>query len=359
MADPGRSEKATPKKRQEAREKGQVARSVEVNSAVVLLAALLTLRYAGPYMVDSMNQLAVFSYQNMNISLSMENVYSFAIFYMVQAFKILAPVLGAILCVGLMANYLQVGVLFTVKPLVPKLSNINPMTGFQKLFSRRSMIEFVKSLLKLAIVGGIGYYGVKEALPHLVPAMDMQGAEPLKFVGTLTVKILTRIIVALVVLAILDYFYQRWEYDENLKMTKQEIRDEYRQMEGDPMIKARIRQIQREMARRRMFEAIPRADVVITNPTHVAVALEYKQGMSAPMVLAKGERVIAERIKDMARKNGIPIVENPPLARALLKQCPVGAPISPDLFEAVAEVLAFVYRMNKKGLAAAPVRPLA
>lgn len=351
MADPGKTERATPKKREEARERGQVARSIEVNSAVILLTALLTFRYAGSYMVDSMNQLAVFSYQNMNTSLGMETVYSLGLFYMMQIFKIIAPVLGMVLLVGLMANYFQIGVLFSLKPLVPKFSNVNPLSGFQKLFSRRSAVEFVKSILKLWFIGWVAYEGVKAALPELVPTMDMQGTESLRFVGALTMKILDRVILALAVLAIFDFFYQRWDYEDNLKMTKQEVRDEFRQSEGDPMIKARIRQIQREMARRRMFEAIPKADVVVTNPTHVAVALEYKEGMSAPVVLAKGERVIAERIKEMARKNHIPIVENPVLARALLKQCPVGAPISPDLFEAVAETLAFVYRMNKQKMA--------
>jgi flagellar biosynthesis protein FlhB len=355
MADPSRSEKATPKKRQEAREKGQVARSVEVNSALVLLAALTAFRYGGPYMVDSMNNLAVFTYQNMNTSFGMENLYSMALFYMWQVFKIIAPVLGTVLAVGLLINYLQVGVLFTMKPLTPKLSNINPIGGFKKLFSRRSAVEIFKSLLKLSVIGGIAYAGVKSALPELVPTMDMQGAATLSFVGALTMKILDWIIFALMALALLDYFYQKWEYDQSLMMTKQEIRDEFKQSEGDPMIKARIRQIQREMARRRMFESIPQADVVITNPTHVAVALEYKEGMQAPMVLAKGERVIAERIKEMARKHNVPIVENPPLARTLLKQCPVGAPISPDLFEAVAEVLAFVYRMNKRRTATSAV----
>ncbi len=348
MADPSRSEKATPKRRQEARERGQVLRSVEVNSALVLLAALATFRYTGPYIIDSMGRLTVFTYENLSSSFEMENVYSFTIFYMVQIFKMIAPVLFVILFVGLAASYAQVGVLFSLKPLTPKFSNINPASGFQKLFSRRSFIEFIKSVLKIVIIGWIGYEGVKSALPDLVPAMDMQGTEALKFVGALTIKILNHIIFALIAIAILDYFYQRWEYEENLKMTKQEIRDEFRQSEGDPMIKARIRQIQREMARRRMFDSIPRASVVITNPTHVAVALEYKEGMQTPLVLAKGERVIAERIKEMARKHNVPIMENPPLARALLKQCPVGAPISPDLFEAVAEVLAFVYKMNKK-----------
>ena len=348
MADPARSEKATPRRRQEAREKGQVARSVEVNSALVLLAALTAFRFAGPYMVDSVNQMAVFTFQNMNTSFGMENVTTMAVFYLWQVFKIIVPVLAAVLLVGLLINYLQIGVLLTLKPLTPKFNNINPISGFQKLFSRRSGIEFLKSMLKLFLIGWIAYVGVKAALPQLVPTMDMQGAEPLKFVGSLTMKILNWILLALGALALLDYLYQKWEYEESLKMTKQEIKDEFKQSEGDPMIKARIRQIQREMARRRMFEAVPRADVVITNPTHVAVALEYKAGMQAPVVLAKGERVIAERIKEMAKRHRIPIIENPPLARALLKQCPVGMPISPDLFEAVAEVLAFVYRMNQK-----------
>lgn len=348
MPDPSKTEKPTPHRIKEAREKGQVARSVEINSVVVLLAGLLTIRYAGPYMVDSLRDLTVFFYQNMNTSLGTENIYTYGIFLMGRTFLLLAPVLGVILLVGLLVNYLQVGVIFTLKPLVPTFNKINPVSGFQRLFSRRSMVEFVKSVLKLLIIGWIAFAGVKAALPKLVPAMDMQGTEALGLIGSLALSILTKVIFVLVVLAILDYLYQKWDYEDNLRMSKQEIRDEFRQAEGDPMIKARIRQIQREMARRRMFDAVPRADVVVTNPTHVAVALEYKDGMQAPVVLAKGERVVAERIREMAIKNGIPIVQNPPLARALLKSCPVGAPISPDLFEAVAEVLAFVYRLNKR-----------
>ncbi len=348
MADPARSEKATPKRKQEARERGQVMRSIEINSVVILLAAILTFRYAGAYIINSLGLLMVTAYQNMGISLGLENIYSFGIFFMWQIFKILAPILGVVLLAGFAVNYFQVGVLFSLKPLTPKITNINPATGFQRLFSRRSLVEFIKAILKLLIIGWIGYLGVKNSMPNLIPTIDMQGIESLKFIGSLTMKILNSIILILVILAILDYFYQKWEYEEGLKMTRQEVRDEYRQSEGDPMIKARIRQIQREMARRRMFDAIPNADVVITNPTHIAVALEYKKGMQAPIVLAKGERVIAERIKEMANKCKIPIVQNPPLARALLKSCPVGAPIPPDLFEAVAEILAFVYRMNKK-----------
>ena len=348
MADPSKTEQATPKRRQEARERGQIARSMELNSAIILLTALITFRFVGPYLLNSIGKLFVYSYENMSASFGMDNVYTYTIFYMMEIFKMVAPILMVMLVVGLIVNYMQVGVLFTLQPLTPKLSKINPIAGFQRLFSRRSLIEFVKSILKLTLIGWLGYEGVKAALPQLIPTMDMQGAEAVKFVGELTLKILDRIIIALGIIAALDYLYQRWEHGESLKMSKQEIKDEFRQAEGDPMIKARIRQIQREMARRRMFESIPRASVVITNPTHVAVALEYKEGMQSPTVLAKGERVIAEKIKEVARKHNIPIVENPPLARALLKQCPIGAPISPDLFEAVAEVLAFVYRMNRK-----------
>jgi flagellar biosynthetic protein FlhB len=348
MADPSKTEQATPKRKQEARERGQIARSVELNSAIILLTALITFRYVGPYLLNSIGKLTVYTYENMSASFGMENVYSQTIFYMIEIFKMVAPILLVMMVVGLLVNYMQVGVLFTLQPLTPKLSKINPIAGFQRLFSRRSLIEFVKSLLKLTLIGWLGYLGIKAALPQLIPAMDMQGAEAIKFVGGLTLTVLNRIIIALIIIAALDFFYQRWEHNESLKMSKQEIKDEFRQAEGDPMIKARIRRIQREMARRRMFEAIPKATVVITNPTHVAVALEYKEGMQSPVVLAKGERIIAEKIKEVARKHNVPIVENPPLARALLKQCPVGAPISPDLFEAVAEVLAFVYRMNRK-----------
>ena len=348
MADPSKTEQATPKRKQEARERGQIARSVELNSAIILLTALVTFRYVGPYLLNSIGKLTVYTYENMSADFGMDNVYNYTIFYMMEIFKMVAPILMVMLLVGLIVNYMQVGVLFTMQPLTPKLSKINPIAGFQRLFSRRSLIEFVKSLLKLTVIAWLGYEGVKAALPQLIPAMDMQGAEAIKFVGELTLNILNRIIIALLVIAALDYLYQRWEYSESLKMSKQEIRDEFRQAEGDPMIKARIRQIQREMARRRMFESIPKATVVITNPTHVAVALEYKEGMQSPVVLAKGERIIAEKIKEVARKHNIPIVENPPLARALLKQCPIGAPIAPDLFESVAEVLAFVYRMNRK-----------
>ncbi len=348
MADPGKTEQATPRRRQEARERGQVVRSTEVISVIMLFAALLLFKYAGGAVVRDMGEVFTFAYQNMNIPFTMDNVYTYGLFFGFQMAKILAPILFGLLLVSLFANYLQVGVLFTIKPLIPKVTNINPLTGFKRIFSKRSLVEFVKAVLKVFLVSWVGYSGVKNALPQIIPAMDMQQSAALALIGSLAMKILLQIAGLLAVLAALDYLYQRWEHEEGLKMTRQEVKDEMRQMEGDPLLRARIRQIQREMARRRMFDAVPKADVVVTNPTHVAVAIQYKEEQHAPTVVAKGERVVAERIKELAAKHRIPIVENPPLARALFKGCPVGGAIPVDLYEAVAEVLAFVYRMNKQ-----------
>lgn len=356
MADPGRTEQATPRRKQEARERGQVVRSTEVNSVLIFFVALLIFKYAGASMVNGLQEIFIFTYQNLRLPLTMENVHSYGIFYGLMMGKVLAPILLGLLGIGLAANYLQVGVLFTVKPLVPKITNINPLTGFKRIFSKRSLVEFTKAILKILLVGWVGYSSVKSSLPQIIPAMDMQHGAGFALLGSLTMTVMLRITFLLLVLAFLDYLYQRWEYEQGLKMTRQEIRDEMKQMEGDPLIRSRIRQIQREMARRRMFEAVPKADVVITNPTHVAVAIQYKEEMHAPTVVAKGERVVAERIKELAYRHRIPVLENPPLARALFKACPVGAPIPVDLYEAVAEVLAFVYRMNKQrsSTAAAP-----
>lgn len=362
MAEPGRSEQATPRRRQEARERGQVVRSTEVNSVLIFMGALMIFKYAGSLMVNAMTEIFSYTYQNMDLAFTVDNIYTYGIFFMIQGARVLAPVLIGLLLISLMANYMQVGFLFTAKPLVPKISNINPSRGFKRIFSKRSLVEFAKAILKVTLIGWVAYSGVKSAMPEIIPAMDMSHGAALSLIGSLTLTIMLRITGLLLVLALLDYLYQRWEFGESLKMTRQEIRDEMRQMEGDPLIRARIRQIQREMTRRRMFEAVPRADVVVTNPTHVAVALKYEDEMHAPVVVAKGERVVAERIRELARKHKIPIVENPPLARALFKACPVGSPIPVDLYEAVAEVLAFVYRMNKQrgatgGQGAVPAAP--
>ncbi len=357
MADPGRTEQATPRRRQEARERGQVVRSTEVNSVLIFFIALLIFKFAGSSMVAAITEIFTFTYQNMNVPINIENVHSYGLFYAIQTGRVLAPVILGLLAISLASNYLQVGVLFTTKPLIPKFKNINPATGFKRIFSKRSIVELAKAILKVALVGWVGYSGVKKALPQIIPTMDMQYGASFALIGSVTMTIMLRITFLLLVLALLDYMYQRWEYNQSLKMTRQEVKDEMRQMEGDPLIRARIRQIQREMARRRMFEAVPQANVVITNPTHVAVALQYKEEMHAPTVVAKGERVVAERIKEVAYRHQVPVVENPPLARALFKACPVGAPIPVDLYEAVAEVLAFVYRMNKQRASAAVSAP--
>lgn len=351
MADPSRTEKATPKRRQEARERGQVARSMELNSVLVLAAALIAFRIGGDWIFHSTAEVSSFAFSHLNWNITLENMDAILLFSLFHFLKILLPVFVLILIVSLLSNYLQVGVNFTVKPLVPRLDNIHPARGFKRIFSLRSVVEFAKALLKIGIIGFLAYRAIRGALPRMVPMMDMPAGDALRLMGQETLRLMTWVLLALLVLAVLDFLYQRWEYEESLKMTRQEVKDELRQSEGDPLLRSRIRQLQREMARRRMFEAVGKADVVVTNPTHIAVALEYKPPMGAPVVLAKGERRVAERIREIAEKHGVPIVQNEGLARALWKACPVGAPILPEFYEAVAEVLAFVYRKSGKGAA--------
>lgn len=251
--------------------------------------------------------------------------------------------------IAVLINFIQAGAVFSMDPLRPKWDRINPLQGFKRLFSPRSIVELAKSLIKLGIVGYILWGSLQnEILPWTeksghMPALAIAGG----FWNILN-GIIIRIISFLLVLAILDYIYQRWEYAKSLRMSKKEIRDEFKQMEGDPLIKNKIRQRQRQMAMRRMMQDVPKADVIITNPTHYAIALQYDAStMSAPKVLAKGEGFIAAKIREVAEENNVPIVENPPLARALFKAAEIGDSIPADLYQAVAEVLAFVYRLRR------------
>jgi len=211
------------------------------------------------------------------------------------------------------------------------------------------MVEFAKSLLKIIIIGWVAVVTLKNESSYLMPLMYQDKIQILYFLAQVSLKILVRCCAVIAILAILDYFYQKWEYEKNLRMTKQEVKDEYKQTEGDPYVKSRIRSIQREMARRRMMEEVPKADVIITNPTHLAVALRYNvmEGMKAPTVIAKGANKIAARIKEIAKDNDIPLVENKPLAQNLYK-IEIGEEIPPQLYQAVAEIIAYVYNLKKK-----------
>ena len=347
--DQEKTEQATPKRLQNAREKGNVAQSKEVTSSLVLLASLGVLFFSGPWMFQSILMLMREGLQQIGTVHHLQNSsvqgLMFSIFE--HIFRILFPLMLAVVIAGIAGNIIQIGFLFTLKPFSPDLSKFDPIKGMKKFLSLKSLVELVKSLIKIAFVAGISFLMVKDELAKIPLLMRMGIGEIFSFIGTVSFRICLYTCLALIILAILDYTYQRWQYQKNLMMSKQEIKDELKQGEGDPAVKGRIKSIQRETARKRMMEKIPDADVVITNPTSLAIALRYNMAHdSAPRVIAKGAGFIAEKIKKIAQQNGIPIVENKPLARTIYKLVDIDGFIPFNLYRAVAEILAYVYKLK-------------
>ncbi|OQX92747.1 MAG: flagellar biosynthesis protein FlhB, partial [candidate division Zixibacteria bacterium 4484_95] len=263
--------------------------------------------------------------------------------------KTVAPVLILVGLAGLLINLAQVGVMFTLEPLTPKLDKLDIIKGLKRLFSTKTLFELFRDTIKVFIIGYVAFITLKGEMNNYIPLADQEVGQIMSFATRVALKVVLRAVGALLFLAILDYAYQKFEFEKKLRMTKKELKEEFKQYEGDPLIKSRIRRIQREMARTRMLQEIPDADVVITNPTHIAVALKYDADtMSAPKMIAKGERLLAEKIKEIAVKAAVPIVENKPLAKALFEAVEVGMMIPPRLFKAVAEVLAYVYKLKGK-----------
>ncbi len=352
MAEEGfqeRTEQATPKRRQEAREKGNVAKSREIPSVLILLVSLMVFHFTSQWMLKEFFGFMRFFFGHAS-ELNLTDTGTQTLFVMVMKFVgvVLFPILVGVMAAALFGNFLQIGFLWTAEPLIPKFDRLDPIKGFKRLFSIQSFAELLRSILKILIVGYVAYLTVKHRYYQLPGLVVLGVADILKFSLSVSFDILYRTCWVLVVLAILDYGYQRWQYERDLRMSKQEVKDEFKQREGDPLIKARIRKMQREIARRRMMEAIPKADVVITNPTHLAVALRYsqKEKMRAPEVVAKGAGFISDKIREIARKHNVPLVENKPLAQALYKGVEIGEEIPEALYKAVAEVLAYVYRLK-------------
>ncbi len=350
MAEPGKTEKATPRRREVARKKGTVVRSTELNSTIALLALVVLFRFGAESIYQALHRAVAGRFAGLAAPLmTLEDVDVFALGVIIDIARVVAPIALTTLVVALAANLIQVGFLFTTSPITPKISNMNPVNGFKRLFSRRSLVDLLKSIMKIAVIGMVTYLTLRGRIEELVPLMGLSVWEIMKYIAGISYLVMLRVAMVLVVLAILDYFYQRWEYEDSLKMSKSEVRDEYKQMEGDPLIKSRIRRLQLEYARKRMMLEIPEADVVVTNPVHYAVALRYRRDVDpAPMVVAKGARLLAERIKEKARDANVPIVENQELARALYKGAEVGGTIPEELFSSVAEVLAYVYRLSRE-----------
>ncbi|MEA3486382.1 MAG: flagellar biosynthesis protein FlhB [Thermodesulfobacteriota bacterium] len=347
--DQEKTERATPKKREEARKKGQVAKSREIVSVAVMLACLVFFWFGSFGMVEKIMALARWLFtRSAHFNVDCNNIEGLSIGLLYKVFVLLSPLFLTAFSMALLANYLQVGFVLSSESVQPKLSKIDPIKGFQKLFSIKSLVETVKSVFKISVVSFVVYVIIRGEIENFIPLMDQSVWGILIYIARVAFKIVLMVCLVLIILAVLDYIYQKWEFEKNLKMTKQEVKDESKQTEGDPLVRARIRHLQRDMARKRMMANVPKADVVITNPTHLAVALRYDQaGMFAPKVVAKGAGFIAENIKNIARKNNVLIVDNKPLARVLYKNVDVDEMIPANLYKAVAEVLAFVYSRKR------------
>lgn len=345
-----KTEDATDKKKEDARNEGQIAKSPEFMTAAFLLAMGMTLTMAGPplwrFLLDAMGQSLMYAGDPARMDGgAIANLQGMGW----RALAAMAGVLGASIAVAVGVNGAQVGALFTTKTMAPKFSRINPISGFKKIFSARSVVELVKSLVKMGIVAIVVWMTMRSALPALEALPLLEPSALMSTVGEYTLKLLRNAGMMFLVLALIDYGYQRWQNAEDMKMSKQEIKDESKSAEGDGNIKARRRAIARERIRRQMFTDVKSADVVIVNPTHIAIALKYDTDLApAPFVLAIGQRKIAEKIKALAFASGVPVIENKPLARALVKVARVGSMIPVDFYLAVAEVLAFVMRQKQR-----------
>jgi len=345
-----KTEDPTPKRKEEAREEGQVAKSQEFNQAFTLLGSFLVLYFLMGSIIHSIEQRMMESFTlNQAPTMSPADGYNLIMDYIVFIADLVAPIMIASAVVGAFVGFIQVGPMFNFTIIQPEFSKLDPIKGLKNIFSLQSLVELAKSVAKAAGIFYIAYSQIRASWPQLV-RLTHQGLEPgLLLLANLIFQIAIRIIIFLIFLGLADLAYQRWDHYQNLKMTKQEVKEERKEREGDPQIKQERKQRQREMSVNRMMKEMEEADVVVTNPVHVAVALKYDlEEMEAPVVLAKGEGHIARRIKDKAEEFGIATVEKPPLARALNSSTEIGEQIPVELYEAVAEVLAFVFEQEKR-----------
>lgn len=343
-----KTEEATPKRRADARKKGQVGKSQEINSAFIILSAFMALKIFGGYIYDQMAGYMIFVFSNIPNELTTEAIMRLFMSVAVVLVKTAFPIMVSIMIIAVVVNLFQVGINFTFKPIMPKLSKLNPLEGAKKMFSKRSLVELFKSILKIVIVGYFIYRFLMKETMFLPKLVYSDIAVSVQLIVALVFNLAFQICGVLLVLAGIDLLYQKWEHSQSLKMSKQDIKDEMKQSDGDPQIKAKIKQKQRAIAMQRMMQEVPKSDVIVTNPTHYAVALKYESGMAAPIVIAKGKDLVAKRIREIAKEAKVVIVENKPLARALYSTTEIGDIVPQELYKSVAEVLAYVYRLKKK-----------
>jgi flagellar biosynthetic protein FlhB len=343
-----KTEKPTGRRLGEARKKGDVARSSEVDTAVFLLILLLFLKFGGPFVIYIFKEIMRYAFTHLTMPLTETNVMTLTIKYFIYFWLVVGP-LGLILMVmGIVSSIVQVGWIFTTNQL--KLNwNIIKLGGFKEIFSIHGFKKLAKGLIKLTILSLIVWLTIRKEIHNFMGLIFLDMSSIFIYLLKLIVKVITYLLLFYVFFAVADFFWSKYLYIKKLKMSKSEVKDEFRQMEGDPLVKNKIRSIMLQESLKRMMKDVPQADVIITNPVHLAVAIKYNPEVSeAPIVLAKGKRLIAERIKEIARENNIPIVEDKPLARLLYKNCEIGEEIDVQFYAAVAEILANVYKAKGK-----------
>ena len=351
-----KTEPATQKKLDDARKEGQVAKSKEIANGMGLMALFLVLKIwtgkMGTGFLETFNTIynRIPQVANLIGGVAPENEMILLLRHGVtQLLLIILPIFLAGFVVAFVSDIWQVKWKPTTKPLQPKLSKLNPLKGFKKIFSTNSLVELLKSFIKILIIVWMAYSYIKDKTEYLFYLYDMEIMPALSLILQVITDLGIRIAAVYLVFAFADYAYQKWKFSEDMKMTKQEVKEEYKNQEGDPQVKGKIRSKMMEVSRRRMMQALPQADVVITNPTHYAVAIKYDPAISdAPVVIAKGQDYLAQKIKEIARENKVEIVENKPLARMLYANVEVGEAVPPEMYQAVAEVLAFVYHLQGK-----------
>ncbi len=350
-----KTEPATAKKLSDARNEGQVSKSQELNHAFSLVAVFLIMKVSISFIGERLMGSFSLIYNKIP-ELIDESAGGMSVFeastvirnVLVTILVSMAPFLAAGFVIAVLSNILQVKWKVTAKPMKPKFSKINPLSGFKRIFSKDSLFELLKSITKIAVIIYVAYTSIKDHQNELFLLYDIPLLQVILLVGTIVINTGLKIALVYIFIGIADFVYQKHKFKEDMKMTKQEVKDEYKNTEGNPEIKGRQRSKMREVSQRRMMQSLPSADVVITNPTHYAVAIKYDaQKYSAPIVVAKGENFLAQKIKEVAKEHHIEIVENKPLARMLYANVDVGQEVPPELYQAVAEVLAFVYSLRE------------
>ncbi len=336
-----KSEEATSKKKEDARKEGNVAKSMDLSSGVLLVAAVGAMYAYVPYMLDNFENLVEEFFKFNNYTITQDSAADIFMFMIEFLAKVTLPIFAFLFVIAMAVNIYQVGFHISTKAIEPKFNKLNFFANFMKtFFNKRKVVELIKSLIKIFVLGIYAWFLVADELDTIVRMTDADYRDQMVYLGHLVFDVSIRIAVLVLVIGFADYAYQKWQHNEDLKMTKQELKEEYKQMEGDPIVKNRIRQAQRDAARQRMMEEVPKSDVVITNPTHYAVAIRYDiQVDSAPKVVAKGQRLMALKIKEIAKASGVKIVEDPPLARTLYNSVEVDEEIPENLYKALAQIL--------------------